>query len=68
MINAQHAHIYRIHTLHFIFGEIFFLQILSILTNSAHDSGVVSECKKGNCTKELDVQFLSSNSSNETER
>jgi len=21
MINAQHAHIYRIHTLHFIFGE-----------------------------------------------
>jgi hypothetical protein len=22
MINAQHAHIYRIHTLHFIFGEI----------------------------------------------
>jgi hypothetical protein len=30
MINAQHAHIYRIHTLHFIFGEIFFLKILSI--------------------------------------
>ena len=30
MINAQHAHIYRIHTLHFIFGEIFFLIILSI--------------------------------------
>ncbi len=25
MINAQHAYIYRIHTLHFIFGEIFFL-------------------------------------------
>jgi hypothetical protein len=30
MINTQHAHIYRIHTLHFIFGEIFFLKILSI--------------------------------------
>ncbi len=30
MINAQHAHIYRIHTLHFIFGEIFFPKILSI--------------------------------------
>jgi len=30
MINAQHAHIYRIHTLYFIFGEIFFLKILSI--------------------------------------
>ena len=30
MINAQHAHIYRIHSLHFIFGEIFFLKILSI--------------------------------------
>jgi hypothetical protein len=28
--NAQHAHIYRIHTLHFIFGEIFFLKILSL--------------------------------------
>jgi hypothetical protein len=27
MINAQHAHIYRIHNLHFIFGEIFFLKI-----------------------------------------
>ncbi len=26
----QHAHIYRIHTLHFIFGEIFFLKFLSI--------------------------------------
>jgi hypothetical protein len=29
MINAQHAHIYRIHTLHFIFGELYFLKILS---------------------------------------
>ena len=28
--NAQHAHIYRIHTLHFIFGENLFLKILSI--------------------------------------
>ena len=30
MINAQHAHIYRIHTLHFIFGEIIIGKILSI--------------------------------------
>ena len=39
-----------------------------MVTNSAHDTGVVSECKKGNCTKELEVQFLSSNSSDETKR
>ena len=38
------------------------------LTNSAHDTGVVSECEKGNCTKELEVQFSSSNSSDETKR
>jgi len=38
------------------------------LTNSAHDTGVMSEREKGNCTKELEVQFLSSNSSDETER
>jgi hypothetical protein len=38
------------------------------LTNSAHDTGVVSECEKGNCMKELEVQFSSSNSSDETER
>jgi hypothetical protein len=31
----------------------------------AHDSGVV---RKGNCTKELEVQFLSSNSSELAER
>ena len=41
MINAQHAHIYRIHTLHFIFGEIFFPKFLSIqplaLGTVAHD-------------------------------
>ena len=36
-------------------------------TNSAHDTGVVCECEKGNCMKELEVQFLSSNSSDETE-
>ena len=33
------------------------------MTNSAHDTGVVSVCEKGNCTKELEVQFSSSNSS-----
>jgi len=38
------------------------------MTNSAHDTGVVSEREMGNCTKELVVQFSSSNSSNETER
>ncbi len=31
-------------------------------------TGVVSERKKGNCTKELGVQFSLSNSSDETER
>jgi hypothetical protein len=36
------------------------------LTNNAHNTGVVS--KKGNCTKELVVQFLSSTSSDQTER
>ncbi len=38
------------------------------MTNSAHDTdtGVVSEREKGNSTKELEVQFLSSNSSDET--
>ena len=36
-------------------------------TNSAHDTGVVCECEKGNCMKELEVQFSSSNSSDETE-
>ena len=36
------------------------------LTNSAHDTGVVSEHKKENCTKELEVQFSSSNSLDET--
>ena len=41
---------------------------LGELTNSAHDTGVVSECKKGNCTKELEVQFSSSNSLDETKR
>ena len=41
---------------------------IPILTNSAHDTGVVSECEKGNGTKELEVHFLSSNSSDETER
>jgi hypothetical protein len=35
------------------------------MTNSAHDSGVV---RKGNCTKELVVQFSSSNSSEQAER
>ena len=30
MINAQHAHIYRINTLRLFFGEIFFRKILSI--------------------------------------
>ena len=38
------------------------------VTNSAHDTGVMSESEKGNCMKELEVQFLSSNSSDETER
>jgi len=38
------------------------------MTNSAHDTGVVSESEKGNCTKELEVQFLSSNSSDQIER
>ena len=38
------------------------------LTNSAHDTGVISEFIKGNCTKELEVQFSLSNSSDETER
>ena len=38
------------------------------LTNSAHDTGAVSECEKGNCTKELEVQFSSSNSSELAER
>jgi len=32
-----------------------------VLTNSAHDTGVVSERKKGDCTKELVVQFSLSN-------
>jgi hypothetical protein len=40
----------------------------AVVTNSAHDTGVVSEYEKGNRTKELEVQFLSSNSSDETER
>ena len=35
--------------------------IYEYVTNSAHDTGVVSECKKGNCTKELYVQFSFSN-------
>ncbi len=43
-------------------------RLFAQMTNSAHDTGVVSEWKKGNCTKELDVQFSSSNSSDETER
>ena len=38
------------------------------LTNSALDTGVVSERKNDNCTKELELQFSSSNSSDETER
>jgi hypothetical protein len=33
MINAQHAHIYRIHTLHFIFGEMFFLKFYQYSPN-----------------------------------
>ncbi len=37
------------------------------MTNSARDRGVVSEREKGNCMKELEVQFLLSNSSDETE-
>ena len=41
---------------------------LPSLTNSAHDTGVVSEREMGNYTTELEVQFLSSNSSDETER
>jgi hypothetical protein len=40
---------------------------MSLLTNGTHDTGVVSDCIKGNCTKELEVQFSSSNSSDETE-
>jgi len=40
---------------------------LPLLTNSAHDTGVVSG-EKGNRTKELEVQFSSSNSLDETER
>ena len=39
MINDQHAHIYRIHTLHFIFGELFFLKILSIQPLSMCSNG-----------------------------
>ena len=38
------------------------------LTNSAHDTGVVSEYEKGNCMKKLEVQFSSSNSLDETKR
>ncbi len=38
------------------------------MTNSAHDTGAMSERKKGNCMKELEVQSLSSNSSVETEQ
>ena len=38
------------------------------LTNSAHDTGVVSESEKGNCMKELEVQFSLSNSLDESER
>jgi len=33
--------------------------VSSRLTNSAHGTGVMSECEKGNCKKELEVQFLS---------
>ena len=36
MINAQHAHIYRIHTLHFIFGEIFFLNFFNTAPNHGY--------------------------------
>ena len=42
MIIAQHAHIYRIHTLHFIFGEIFFLKILSIQPLVASTSALIT--------------------------
>ena len=42
MINAQHAHIYRIHTLHFIFGEIFFLKILLIQPLVAATSALIT--------------------------
>jgi len=38
------------------------------LKNSANDTEVVSERKKGNCTKELVVQFWLSNGWDETER
>jgi hypothetical protein len=41
MINAQHAHIYRIHTLHFIFGELFYLKILSIQADRGCAAGDV---------------------------
>jgi len=46
MINAQHAHIYRIHPLHFIFGEIFFLKILSIqpLVEACRASDGANQC------------------------